>query len=267
MGTFDFVAPIHHIYAMSSRSASPMRSIPFRTSYFNDPWTLPSSTSSCEGQSHIGMAMPLLVTEIVYQVVLDSTAKPDPVSSQMDEEDHVLKPVWATSLSCSHDCLNDTLPSDEGIVEAMNGSDRPWDDMHHRSYFLPELARIEKDNFISTLSEIVGHAVVPLDTHNIYVEGNMAIISPTIMIDISRIPGKFENVYIGADHSPEKIHSFTWLYEKRPGIDPHFECEIHSLRLTVNLLPDTSDLEQCLVHLESLDEQRRDASTTIEANK
>jgi hypothetical protein len=49
----------------------------------------------------------------------------------------------ATSSSCSHDCLEETLPSYEAIVEAMNGSEKPWDDMHHRSYFLLELARIE----------------------------------------------------------------------------------------------------------------------------
>jgi hypothetical protein len=45
------------------------------------------------------------------------------------------------------------------------------------------------------------------------------------------------------------------------------ECEIISLRLTVNLLPDTFNLEEHLVHLESLDEKRRDASMTIEVNK
>jgi hypothetical protein len=39
MGTFDFVAPIHHIYAMSSRSSLLMRFVPFCTSYFNDHWT------------------------------------------------------------------------------------------------------------------------------------------------------------------------------------------------------------------------------------
>jgi hypothetical protein len=44
------------------------------------------------------------------------------------------------------------------------------------------------------------------------------------------------------------------------------ECKILSLRLTVKLLPDTSDIEESLIHLKSLDEQRRDASTTIEAN-
>jgi hypothetical protein len=44
-------------------------------------------------------------------------------------------------------------------------------------------------------------------------------------------------------------------------------CEIPSLRLIVSLLPHTSNLERRLIHLESLDEQRRDASTTIKVNK
>ena len=44
MGSFDFMAPIHHIHAISSRSSLSMRFVPFRTSYFNDPWTIPSPT-------------------------------------------------------------------------------------------------------------------------------------------------------------------------------------------------------------------------------
>jgi hypothetical protein len=80
MGTLDFVAPIHHIYSMSIQSTSSMRSGTFHTSYFNDPWTLPSSTASYEGQSHIGMAMPLSTTKIPYQVVIDSYVDPDLVS-------------------------------------------------------------------------------------------------------------------------------------------------------------------------------------------
>jgi hypothetical protein len=40
------------------------------------------------------------------------------------------------------------------------------------------------------------------------------------------------------------------------------ECEIPSLKLSIELLPNTSDLEERLVHLE-----RRDASTAIKANK
>ena len=38
------------------------------------------------------------------------------------------------------------------------------------------------------------------------------------------------------------------------------ECEIPSLRLTVELLPHTTDEEQCLLYLSHLDEIRRDAS-------
>jgi hypothetical protein len=199
LGTFDFTAPRHHIYAMPSRPVLTRRSIPFCTSYFSDSWTLPSLTSSCEGQLHVGMAMPLSIAEIAYQVVLDSFVDPDPVTSPMDEEDPFLRPVWATSLSCSHDCLDETLSSDEAIIETMNGYDKPWDDMHHRSYFIPDLERIEQDDFRFFFSEIVSHVVVPLDTHDIYAEGIMACISPTITIDISHTPDKVENVNIGAD--------------------------------------------------------------------
>ena len=45
------------------------------------------------------------------------------------------------------------------------------------------------------------------------------------------------------------------------------ECEIPSLKLAVELLPDTSLLEECLVHLEQLDEQCRDALVALEVNK
>jgi hypothetical protein len=91
----------------------------------------------------------------------------------------------------------------------MYGPNRPWDDMHHHSYFLPDLVRIEQDDFRSTLSEMVGHTVVPLDTHGIYVEGNMVNIYPTVTIDISQVPRKIENIYIGADCSPEEIQIYT----------------------------------------------------------
>jgi hypothetical protein len=214
MGIFNFMALIHHIYAMSNRPVSSKRSVPFCTSYFNDPWTLSSSTTSYEGQLHSRMAMPLSTAGIVYQVVLDFFVDPDPVTSQTDEEDPVLELVWSTSSSCSCDYLDETLPSDEAIIEAMNGSDKPLDDMHHRSYFLPELARIEQDDFRYTLSKIDDHVVVPLDTHDIYVEGNMASIYPTVTIDISRTPGKFENVYIGADCSPQEILIYTECFKK-----------------------------------------------------
>ena len=45
------------------------------------------------------------------------------------------------------------------------------------------------------------------------------------------------------------------------------ECEIPSLRITVQLLLETSSLEARLVELEHLDETRRDAATTNKAHK
>ena len=45
------------------------------------------------------------------------------------------------------------------------------------------------------------------------------------------------------------------------------ECEIPSLKLAIEILPDTSALEERLVHLEKLDEQRRDALMALEVNK
>jgi hypothetical protein len=105
MGTFDFMAPIHHVYTISSRPVSLERFVPFRTSYFSDPWTLLSLTASCEGQLNAGMDMPLLTSEIMYQVVLDSSVDPYPITSHTDEEDLVLKPVWATSSSWSNSLM------------------------------------------------------------------------------------------------------------------------------------------------------------------
>ena len=52
-----------------------------------------------------------------------------------------------------------------------------------------------------------------------------------------------------------------------PKLDRVESEEIPSLKLAVELLPDTSPLEERLVHLEQLDEQRRDALVTLEVNK
>jgi hypothetical protein len=100
MGTFDFVAPIHHIFDMYNRSSLSMRFVPFRTSYFNDPWILPSLTMSYEGQSHIGMEMPLSVMGVAYQAFINSIADPDPVSSHTDEETGL--PWWYFTFGWSH---------------------------------------------------------------------------------------------------------------------------------------------------------------------
>ena len=45
------------------------------------------------------------------------------------------------------------------------------------------------------------------------------------------------------------------------------ECEILSLKIAIHVLPDTTELEECLLHLEHLDEQCRDELTKNEAHK
>jgi hypothetical protein len=55
--------------------------------------------------------------------------------------------------------------------------------------------------------------VNPLSTHKIYIEGNMGSINETIPIDISTTPDVMENVFIGADCSPEEIHIYIELFK------------------------------------------------------
>jgi hypothetical protein len=91
------------------------------------------------------------------------------------------------------------------IIEAMTSLDRPCDDPHHRSYFLPELRRIEAGEFTLTMTGDRVCPINPLTTYVVYAEGNMETITKTIPIDISRTPSIMENVFVGADYSPEEI--------------------------------------------------------------
>jgi hypothetical protein len=45
------------------------------------------------------------------------------------------------------------------------------------------------------------------------------------------------------------------------------ECEIPTLRTAIELLPDTAPMEQCLLNLESLDEDRRSSLQNNETTK
>jgi hypothetical protein len=117
------------------------------------------------------------------------------------------------------------------ILEAMIELDRPWDDLHHKSYFLPELKRIEAVEFITTMNGDAPCPINPLSMHKIYAEGNMESIVEMIHIDIYRTPSVVENVFVRADFSLEEIQIYTelfkefhdifaWSYEEIPDIDP-----------------------------------------------
>jgi hypothetical protein len=90
-------------------------------------------------------------------------------------------------------------------MEAMTSPDKPLDDIHHKSYFLPELRRIEGGEFTLTMAGDQSCLINPLATHVVYAKGNMETIAETISINISRTPSIMENVFIGVDCSPEEI--------------------------------------------------------------
>ena len=123
-------------------------------------------------------------------------------------------PTWEVESSHSHDFLDDFFSSNEAILEAMSRIEQPWEELHHRSYFIHNLDRLEHDDFREIISEKIGSHVVPLSSPGQMAKGNMANLSPMIPINISRDLGKIENVYIGAGCSPDEIKEYTKLFKE-----------------------------------------------------
>ena len=132
--------------------------------------------------------MPLPAAMIAYQANLKSVAEPSSSSLRMEEEDPYVLLAWEVQSSQCHDYLDTIFPLDEAIIEAMSGVEPPWEELHHRSYFLPELDHLEREDFRVVLSQRVGSPMVPLSSPGPMADGNMANISSTIPINISRNP-------------------------------------------------------------------------------
>jgi hypothetical protein len=90
-----------------------------------------------EGTKNHGLAMPLSMVEVAYSIIERASTDPDPTPAQ--ELDPVLEPIWDQGSLADTNYLYLVLHSDEAIIEAMTSLERAWDDLHHRSYFLPEL--------------------------------------------------------------------------------------------------------------------------------
>jgi hypothetical protein len=230
MGTFYYPPPHDDIKFISNHHKVDIFQVSsFRTTYFEDPWILPSPSTTMDETGHPGMSMPLSSTEVAYSLVQQASVNPDPTPAQ--ELDPLLEPIWAQGSLANVNSLDLVLPSDEAVIEAMISLDKPWEDLHHRSYFLPELSRIEAGEFTVTMTGDQRCPINLLATQEIYVEDNMANIAKTIPINISQNHGIMENVFVRVDCSPEEIQIYTdlfkefcdifaWSYEKMPGIDP-----------------------------------------------
>jgi hypothetical protein len=141
------------------------------------------------------------------------------------------------------------FPTDKMIMYVME--DTPWDDGHHRSILFLEQRTIENYQRISTPLTIVIISIFLEFAHDVFSEGNLRNISPTIPLDISVKPGIVENVHIGASCSSNEIITYTslfkefhdifdWSYEEMLGIDP--AIIIHEIQTYTDAKP----IRQCL---------------------
>jgi hypothetical protein len=151
--------------------------------YFDDPWILPSPSAMMDETGHSGMSMPLSAAEVAYSLVQQASVNIDPTPAQ--ELDPLLEPIWAQGSLTNIDSLDLVLPSDKAVIKAMTSLDKPWEDLHHRSYFLPELSQVKAGEFIVTMMGNQFFPINPLATHEVYAEGNMETIAETIPINIS----------------------------------------------------------------------------------
>jgi hypothetical protein len=196
---------------------------------------------------HLGMAMFLFVAEFVYSVVQQASVDLDLTPAQ--DLDPVLEPIWAQGSLDTTNPLDLVFPSDEAILEELTSPDKPWVDLHHRSYFFPELRRIEAGEFVSTVNGNRSCPINPLAMHAVYVEGNMASIIEMIPIDISRTPGIVENVFFGADCSPKEIQIYTDLFKESCDV---FSCSYKEMsridprivKHEITTYPDTKSIWQ-----------------------
>ena len=122
MRSFMCPTPILLIGSIFGGDSSSLRSVSFRTSHMEDPWILPTPSTSCEP---IGTDVPLPTTMIEYQANLECVVEPSPSSSRIDEENPYVLLAWAVQSSHTHDCLDSVFPSDEAIIEAMSGVEPP----------------------------------------------------------------------------------------------------------------------------------------------
>ena len=128
MGTFSCHAPVLMIGSSYGRASSSSNSVSFRITHMEDPWILSSPSTSSR---LVEIDVPLPATMVAYQENIDHVAEPSPSSSWIEEEDPYVLPAWVVESYHSYDCLDDVFPSDEAILEAMYGVEKPWEELHH----------------------------------------------------------------------------------------------------------------------------------------
>jgi hypothetical protein len=225
MGTFPIPPP--DVPRSSVASINMISTLIHELPASHDPWIVPDPGDHLR----YGDEMSLSLVESTYQAIQSTTPSTPSLGELSPDPFHVI------------------FPTDEMIMSVME--DTPWDDGHHRSILFLEQHTIENYQWISTPSTIVVISTIPESAHDVFSEGNLSNISPTIPLDISIKPGIVKNVHIGASCSSDEIVTYTslfkefhdifaWSYEEMLGIDP--EIVIHEIKT----YPDAKPVQQRL---------------------
>jgi hypothetical protein len=210
---------------------------------YDDPWYVPSDSQI----DSFGNAMPLSPYEIAYEALMSFT---DFHSTEVDQMNVVSEESLFTS-TLERIAFPEVVSSDEQLREILSVDDLPWEDLHHRSSFLPKDDAFENDFSSIFTAEYVKDAQDP--TKHSDSELNLGNISRTIPIDISVKPGIEENIHIGASCTEEEIQTykalfqefrdvFAWSYEEMPGIDP--AIVVHEIKTYPDAKPVRQRLRQ-----------------------
>lgn len=129
------------------------------------------------------MAYPITTTKFPYQSIVNyMDSGPIPVSTE--DVDDVVVSVQIIDSTLAMYFLDIVLPYEQEILEEMIVVERPRNDFHHCSYFLPDFPKFDS-SFPSPLSQGSVHKILnPLAPTHILAEGNMANISKTISMNI-----------------------------------------------------------------------------------
>ena len=87
------------------------------------------------------------MAEVAYQAIFDATVDSISTPPVSEESDEAYFSIWEENSTYSYDFLDMVFPSYEAIMEAMIGLEKICEDLHHNSYFLPELSMIESYDF------------------------------------------------------------------------------------------------------------------------
>jgi hypothetical protein len=92
MGTFNYPPPHDDVKFISNHHKAEIFQVSsFRTTYFADPWILPSPSATMDETGHSGMSVPLSAAEVAYSLVQQASANPDLTLAQ--ELDPLLEPI------------------------------------------------------------------------------------------------------------------------------------------------------------------------------